>query len=133
MKEIYVFEVMTENVTTCSPDTALKDVVKVLSSNRISSLVITENDEPTGIITERDMVSILADMLNDVVWDDLSIDHFMTSPTYTIRSEIAMHEAVELSKDKHIRHLPVVNEHNKLIGLLTQTDMVNGLSKITYI
>ncbi len=133
MKEVYVFEVMTENVTTCSPDTALKDVVKILSSNRLSSLVITENGAPVGIITERDMVAILADMLNDVVWDDLSIDHFMTSPTYTIPSEIALHEAVELSKDKNIRHLPVVNENNKLIGLLTQTDMVNGLSRINYI
>ncbi len=133
MKEIYVFEVMTENVTTCPKETSLKEVVKILSSNRLSSLVITENDEPIGIITERDMVSILADMLNDVVWDDLSIDHFMTSPTYTIPSETALHEAVELSKEKNIRHLPVVNENNKLVGLLTQTDMVNGLSKITYI
>jgi len=132
MKEIYVFEVMTENVTTCSPDTALKEVVKILSSNRLSSLVITDNDEPVGIITERDMVAIMADMLNDVVWDNLPIDHFMTRPTYTIRSELALHEAVELSKDKDIRHLPVVNEKNKLIGLLTQTDMVKGLSKITY-
>ena len=133
MKEIYVFEVMTENVTTCTPDTALKDVVKILSSHRLSSLVITENDEPIGIITERDMVAILADMLNDVVWDNLSIDHFMTSPTYTIRSEVALHEAIEFTKNKDIRHLPVVNEKNKLIGLLTLTDMVNGLSKITYI
>lgn len=133
MKEVYVFEVMTENVTTCSPKTALKDVVKILSSNRLSSLVITEDGESVGIITERDMVAILADMLNDVVWDDLSVDHFMTSPTYTIRSNIALHEAVELSKDKNIRHLPVVNENNKLIGLLTQTDMVNGLSRISYI
>jgi len=133
MKEIYVFEVMTENVTTCSPDTVIKDVVKILSGNRLSSLVITENDKPVGIITERDMVAILADMLNDVVWDNLSIDHFMTSPAYTICSESALHEAIELSKEKNIRNLPVVDENNKLIGLLTQTDMVNGLSRITYI
>lgn len=132
MREIYVFEVMAENVITCPPETPLKDVVRILSRDRLSSLVITVNEEPIGIITERDMVSILADMLNDVVWDQLSIDNFMTSPTYTIRGDVALYEAVELSRDKDIRHLPVVNEFNKLIGLLTQTDMVNGLSKITY-
>lgn len=132
MKEIFVFEVMTENVTTCPPDTPLKDVVKILSRNRLSSLVITVDEEPVGIITERDMVSILADMLNDVVWDKLSVDHFMTSPTYTIRGDVALHEVVEFTRDNDIRHLPVVNEHNKLIGLLTQTDLVNGLTKITY-
>jgi CBS domain-containing protein len=133
MKEVFVFEVMTENVTSCLPETSLKDVVKTLSNNRLSSLVIVDNEEPIGIITERDMVSILADMLNDVVWDNLSVKHFMTSPTYTISSESALHEAVEFSKEKNIRHLPVVNESNKLIGILTQTDMVNGLSKMAYL
>lgn len=133
MKEIYVFEVMTEDVIQCSPSTSLKEVVKTLSSNRISSLVITENNQPIGIITERDMVSILADMLNDVVWDNLSIDHFMTSPTYSIDSEVELHQAIDLSLEKNIRHLPVVNADNKLVGILTQTDMIDGLSRITYV
>jgi CBS domain-containing protein len=129
MKESYVFEIMTENVTTCSPDTALKEVVKILSSKSLSSLVIIKDGEPIGIITERDMVSILADMLNDVIWDNLSIDHFMTSPTYTIRSDVALTEAVIFATSKNIRNLPVVDNNNKLIGLLTQTEMVHGLSK----
>lgn len=132
MKEVYVFEVMTENVIQCPPSTPIKEVVKTLSSNRLSSLVITENEQPIGIITERDMVAILADMLNDVVWDNLSIDNFMTSPTYTIGSEIELHEAVEFAKEKNIRHLPVVTDSNKLVGILTQTDMIEGLSRISY-
>jgi CBS domain-containing protein len=129
MKESNVFEVMTKDVTTCSPDTAIKEVVKILSSKSLSSLVITKDNEPIGIITERDMVSILADMLNDVVWDNLSIDHFMTSPTYTIRKEVALTEAVVFATDKNIRNLPVVDANNKLVGMLTQTEMVHGLSK----
>ena len=75
------------------------------------------------------MVSILADMMNDDVWDKISIDHFMTSPTYTIRSDASIDEAVIFAIDKNIRHLPVVDNDNKLIGLLTQTDIVNGLLK----
>ncbi len=129
MNESNVINVMTENFTTCSPDTSLKEVVKILSSKSLSSLIITKDDEPIGIITERDMVSMLADMLNDVVWDNLSIDHFMTSPTYTIREEIALTEAVVFATEKNIRNLPVVNKNNKLVGLLTQTEMVEGLSK----
>ena len=128
MEEIYVTEVMTKNVTACSPDTAIKDVINILSRNRRSSLVIIENDEPVGIITERDLVAIMEDMLNDVVCDHLSINHFMTSPTITIRSWITLREAVKISINKNIRHLPVVNENNKLIGLLTQPNMLVGLS-----
>ena len=128
MDDIYVSEYMTKDVTTCSPDTAIKDVINILSRNGRSSLVITENSEPVGIITERDLVAIMEDMLSDVVCDHLSIDHFMTSPTITIHSWIPLHEAVKISIDKNIRHLPVVDEKNKLIGLLTQTNMLLGLS-----
>jgi CBS domain-containing protein len=133
MEEIYVSEVMAKNVTACSPDTKIKDVIKILSRNRISSLVITENDEPVGIITERDLVAIMEDMLNDVVCDNLSINCFMSSPTFTVHSDITLREAIKYSIDKRIRHLPVVNRNNKLIGLLTQTDMVIGLFQITNI
>jgi CBS domain-containing protein len=129
MNESYVSEVMTENVTTCSPDMSLKEVVKILSSKSLSSLVIVKDEEPIGIITERDMVSMLADMLNDVIWDNLSIDHFMTSPTYTIRGEVPLTEAVVFATEKNIRNLPVVDNNGKLIGMLTQTEMVHGLAK----
>ena len=128
MDETYVAEVMTKDVTACSPDTAIKDVINILSRNRRSSLVIIEDDEHVGIITERDLVAIMEDMLNDVVCDHLSIDHFMTSPTLTIRSHITLREAVKISINNNIRHLPVVNEKNKLIGLLTQPNMLVGLS-----
>ncbi len=128
MDETYVSEVMTKDVTACSPDTPIKDVIKILSRNRISSLMITENNEPVGIITERDLVAIMEDMLNDVACHNLPIDRFMTSPTFTIHSWSTLREAVKISINKNIRHLPVVNENNKLIGLLTQPNMLVGLS-----
>jgi len=127
MDETYVSEVMTKNVTACSPETSIKDVINILSRNRRSSLVIIENNEPVGIITERDLVAIMEDMLNDVVCDHLSIDKFMTSPTITIDSHMTLKEAVKISINKNIRHLPVVDKDNKLIGLLTQPNMLIGL------
>jgi CBS domain-containing protein len=127
MDEVYVSEVMSKDVTACSPEMAIKDVINILSRNRRSSLVIIENNEPVGIITERDLVAIMEDMLNDVVCDHLSINHFMTSPTITIDSHMTLKEAVKISINKNIRHLPVVNENNKLVGLLTQPNMLVGL------
>lgn len=128
MDEVYVSEVMTKNIMACSPETAIKDVINILSRNRRSSLVIIENNEPVGIITERDLVAIMEDMLNDVVCDHLCIDKFMTSPTITIESHMTLKEAVKISINKNIRHLPVVDKDNKLIGLLTQPNMLIGLS-----
>ncbi len=128
MEELYVTEVMTKNVTACAPDTPIKDVIKILSRNRISSLIITENNEPVGIITERDLVAIMEEMLNDVARDHLPIVHFMTSPALTVHGYNTFEEAVKFAINKNIRHLPVVNEKNKLIGLLTPPNMLVGLS-----
>ena len=132
MEETYVSEVMTKNVTACSPNTKIKDVIKILSRNRISSLVITENNEPVGIITERDLVAIMEEMLNDVARDHLPFVHFMTSPALTVHGYNTFEEAVKFAINKNIRHLPVVDQNNKLIGLLTQTNMVRSLSYITF-
>ena len=132
MEELYVTEVMTKNVTACAPDTPIKDVIKILSRNRISSLIITENNEPVGIITERDLVAIMDEMLNDVALDHLHIVNFMTSPALTVHGYNTFEEAVKFALNKNIRHLPVVDQNNKLVGLLTQTNMVKSLSYITY-
>ncbi|HIF52186.1 MAG TPA: CBS domain-containing protein [Thiotrichaceae bacterium] len=51
MTEIYVSEVMTENVISCASDVSLNEVVQILSSKRLSSLIITENNTPIAIIT----------------------------------------------------------------------------------
>lgn len=132
MDKTYVSEVMTKNVTACSPDTTIKDVINMLSRNRISTTIIIEDNEPVGIITERDLVAIMEEMLNDIARGHLPIVNFMTSPTLTIRSHITLEEAVKFSIEKNIRHLPVVDQNNKLIGLLTQTNMVRSLSYIAY-
>ena len=132
MEELFVTEVMTKNVTACAPDTPIKDVIKILSRNRISSLIITENNEPVGIITERDLVAIMDEMLNSEALDHFPIVNFMTSPALTVHGYNTFEEAVKFAINKNIRHLPVVDQNNKLIGLLTQTNMVKSLSYITY-
>ena len=130
MDEVYVSEIMTKDVTACSPDTTIRDVINILSRNRRSSLVVIENNEPIGIITERDLVAIMEEMLNDVARDHLPIVHFMTSPTITIHKHITLQEAVKFAINKNISHLPIVDDNNKLVGLLTQTNMVKSLSYI---
>lgn len=126
MNEYCVYELMTAEVVTCSPDESLLNVVKTISSKHFSCLVVVEDDIPVGIITERDLVEIFSETLNGVTWDNLEIKHFMTSPIITITEGMSLHDAVALSRSKKIRHIPVVNAGNKLVGILTQTDIIEG-------
>ena len=110
MDEVYVSEVMTKNITACSPETTIKDVIEILNRNHLSSLVIAENEEPVGIITERDLVAIIEEMLNDEVRENLPIKLFMTSPTHTTQGETTLKEAVSLQSIKKSVIYPLLIE-----------------------
>ena len=71
-------------------------------------------------------VRILADMVDDVVWDDLSIRYFMTTPTITISEEMSVIDAAVLARSHTIRNLPVINGDGELIGVLILGDIING-------
>jgi CBS domain-containing protein len=117
---------MTQDVVTCTPDESLIDVVKTIASKRFSCLVVVEDDIPVGIITERDLVEVLADTLHGVTWEQLSIKHFMTSPIIMISEDLTLNEAILITRSHKIRHVPVVNSEGKLTGILTQTNIVEG-------
>ncbi len=126
MHDLWVTDLMTRDVTTCQPNMLLTKVVQQLHSKQFSCLVIVNDNKPVGIITERDMVTILADMLEDVSWDSLSVENFMSTNLVTILEDSTMLEAVTVIHEEGIRHAPVVNRDNELMGLLTQTDIING-------
>ncbi len=132
MTDISIDEVMTLDVATCSPDESLLDAVKKLASKKISCLVIVENNIPLGILTERDLVEVLCDTLQGVVWEELAIKNFMTSPVITVNEDIMLSEAVIMSHTRKIRHIPVVSAAGDLVGILTQTNIVEGIYESLY-
>ena len=126
MQELNVSDLMTRDVVTCNPDESLVDVVKTIASKHFSCLIVIENEIPVGIITERDLVEVLADTLHGVTWEQLSVKHFMTSPIVTITEDLTINEATLITRSHKIRHVPVVDETGKLTGILTQTNIVEA-------
>lgn len=126
MQECNVADLMTRQVVTCTSDEPLLDVVKKISSKKFSCIIVVDGDTPVGIITERDLVEVLSDTLQGVTWDDLNIKHFMTSPVITITEDLTLYEAVLLARTNKIRHFPVVNTDGVLVGILTQSNIIEG-------
>lgn len=126
MQDYYVSDLMTQDVVTCTPDESLVDVVKTIASKRFSCLIVVDGKTPVGIITERDLVEVLADTLHGVTWEQLSIKHFMTAPIITITEDLTLAEAVIIARTHKIRHVPVVDTEGNIVGILTQTNIVEG-------
>lgn len=54
----------------------------------------------------------------------ISIDEVMTPKPFTLQASNSIYDARELMKDKQIRHIPIVNDNDQLVGLITQSDML---------
>jgi CBS domain-containing protein len=113
---LMVRHVMLRNVVTINPKTSIKAAIETLHDKHIGSLIITDSDQKCiGIFTERDVIRVVAQGVNL----NTRIEKVMTSNVTTIREEASLEEAKRLIATHAIRHLPVVNSQEKLIGLLS--------------
>ena len=112
---LMVKHIMIEDVVTSKPDITAKDAIRILQEKHVGSIVITdENQKCVGIFTERDAIRIVA---NDVPLD-MPVDQVMTKNVVTIGEEASLDEARRIIVSHGIRHLPVVNSKQELVGLL---------------
>ena len=119
-----VKHIMIEDVVTAKPNISVKDAVKTLQEKHVGSIVITDdNQKCVGIFTERDAIRIIA---NEVPLDT-AIDQVMTKNVATIGEEASLEEARRLVISHGIRHLPVVDNKGKLIGLLSVRKLLDEL------
>jgi diguanylate cyclase (GGDEF)-like protein len=88
-----------------------------------SCIVISDGDVPIGIVTERDVVGVLDQVLRGERDGDLPASEFMSAPVITIQEDRPVFEAMVFCRTRNVRHLPVVDRKGCLIGLLTQSDI----------
>jgi len=124
--DLWVSDHMSTEVVTCSEDTTLAEVIEELRTYSFSCLVVTRGDRPVGIVTERGLLGVMADILGEQDWESLTIDHFMSTPPTTVGCDYTLLEAVTIMRQNKIRHAPVVNLQKELVGILTQKDIING-------
>lgn len=119
-----ISQIISRHVISVSPETPLTEAVAIMASAKISCLVVVDKKRPLGIFTERDLVR-LADRLTDL--DSQLISDVMTSPVVTIPGTLSIFEAYSLMLTNKIRHHVVVDQGGRLMGLMTQSDLINHL------
>lgn len=132
MKDILVKNLMTEIVFCLPADSPLQSAICQMVENQYSCIIIKKNNLPIGIVTERDLVKILNQNIESI---DLSlpISNFMTSPILSLNENQSLFDAMVISRAERIRHLPVVNNDDQLVGLVTHSDLANAHFQIVEI
>ncbi|MFQ5559922.1 MAG: diguanylate cyclase [Nitrospinota bacterium] len=123
MKEITVKTFMTKKVFNVSVDTPLQKIVAIIQKKKLSCLVITDNECPVGIISERDLIRVFHRALEDRPYKTLTARNIMSVPPITCCKDTSFYDALVILQTQRIRHLPVVDPEDKLAGILTYSDL----------
>jgi len=116
-----VYDCMTTKPISCPSDTTLQECAKIMDKNHVGALVIKDNGDSEGLITEQDIVrKVIAEGINP---SDKKVKDFMETELITISPKEDIYDALIKMRDLNIRHLPVV-ENKKMVGLLTLKDIL---------
>jgi CBS domain-containing protein/anti-sigma regulatory factor (Ser/Thr protein kinase) len=120
--ELKVGQVMTTDVVTFSPETTILEALDVIKQHRISGAPVTVDGKLVGIISMEDLIRALRDGRID-----RSVSNYMSKDLITVKAMEKVVDALKIFAKTKVGRLPVVDENNKLVGLLTKGDITNGL------
>jgi signal-transduction protein with cAMP-binding, CBS, and nucleotidyltransferase domain len=118
---------MTTRLQTIGMSETAKDAAKKMVDKNVSSLVVIDDDNQTvGIITERDITRGVC--IHDVASKDFKIHHLMSSPLATIDPNSSAETAANRMLQNKVRHL-VVKDGDRPVGIITASSFIDYLDE----
>ena len=116
-KKSFVKDYMTKDVINVTPETKTQDVIALMKKSRHNSYPVIENNKLVGMITAFDIVS--------KEWAD-TVKDLMTTKLVVANQNLSINDASRVMFRRGISRMPVVDEKNTLVGIITNTDMVRS-------
>ena len=113
-------------VETVTPETLVGEATKILKKARIGALIVSDDGTNVlGILSERDIVSALAEPTKRTGLVEKPVSSLMTRDVLTCAPEDTVQKCMSIMTDRRVRHLPVVRE-GRMIGLISIGDVVKN-------
>ena len=122
--ELKIEEVMTKDPSVVSPETAMDEILEIFRKKRISGTPVVADGQLVGIVSIEDLIRCLK--ANDL---NSSVSKYMSAKLLTIRKTDPVIEALKLFVNSHFGRLPVLDEQDKLCGIITKGDITSGILK----
>lgn len=119
-----VRDIMKKNVITIGHDKSALDAARLITEKDISFLVIVKDGNPIGVVSERDFVRKLS--AQDKQASQVSLSEIMSYKFRWVEPTTEIEVAVQKMINNNIRRLLVL-ENEKLVGVITETDLANFL------
>lgn len=119
-----VSDIMKKKVISIDETKTIKEAASLMNEAKIGSIIITKDDIPVGILTERDFVTKIA---VEEIPLSVSLSQVMIKPLLVVTPNQTVWEAAEIMKNMGIHRL-AVQEGGKIIGMVSTTDLVKIFS-----
>jgi len=130
MKQELVSDWMTKDVITITSETSLTDVHALMRSKNIRRLPVVDHHQIVGMVTLGDVRGAEPSTASSLsVWEmndllaNLKVAKIMTRNPATIQQNASIGEAAKIMLGKKFSGLPVVDEANHLVGIITESDI----------
>ncbi len=123
--DLKVGDIMTKKVIIIPYGKDLSEVARLMKRFGIGSVIVVEDEKSKkarGIITERDVIHKVLSKNRDPYIT--KVEEMMSKPLRVIKSDTPIEEAAKAMRDNKIKRLPVVNEDNELIGIVSEGDIM---------
>lgn len=117
IEDIMVIDVKTADITS-----TITDIVKEMYNNEIGSVIITKDNRPIGIITERDIVQKIVVPGKNA--NELQAQDIMSTPLKTGSKDMSLLDAIRILVLNRIKKLPIMDDNDNLIGIISLFDLV---------
>ncbi len=116
-KKSFVKDYMTRNVISVSPETTTTEIIRLMKESDHNSYPVVENNKLVGMVTAFDVV------IKD--WAE-KVKDIMSTKLVVANEDLSINDASRVMFRRGISRMPVVDENGKLVGIITNTDMVRS-------
>lgn len=117
-------EVMTKNPASCLPTDLAAKAASLMKSENVGSIPVVESEQSKvliGIVTDRDLaLKIVAEGLDA---SSAKVESVMTHQVITCHTDDDLQKALDSMSENQVRRIPVVDNENKLLGIIAQADV----------
>ncbi len=117
-------DIMEKNVVTIEDNKTALDASRLIAEKDISFLIVVKNGNPIGLVSERDFVRKI--VVEDKKASQIPLTEIMSYKFRSVEPTTEIEDAVQKMLNNNIRRL-VVLENEKLVGVITQTDLASFL------
>lgn len=119
-----VLQVKGSDVWSVAPDATVYQALELMAEKNVGALLVIDEGGPVGVVSERDYARKV--VLKGRASKDTPVSTIMTQRVVYVRPEQTMEDCMALMTDKHIRHLPVI-EDERVIGVISIGDVVKEI------